>query len=135
MVIVKASSNPLDVQIYSFVKFVFRSSQASYTIRQRVGKLLAVSNATRWNSVYDALAILFRAYDQNQSGFQNACREFQTRCFTSIELSCLYDYRLKLLHKMLNSTFRFYKITESVKKLFLSMLKSGWFYFEKSFNT
>ena len=49
-----------------------------------------------------------------ESGFLNACQEIEARCFTSSDLSYLNEHRLTLLHKMLDSIFIFYKVTDPI---------------------
>ncbi|XP_042229003.1 zinc finger BED domain-containing protein 4-like [Homarus americanus] len=60
---------------------------------QEVGKLLLVPNATRWNSMYDAVVRLVDMFDNKKTGLQNICRKMEIRFFTTYDIAFLREYK------------------------------------------
>ena len=64
-----------------------KSTLKAEVIEEHVGGRLKIPGATRWNSMYDALASLKEKMDQKKSTFQELLQEIGERKFTNDELT------------------------------------------------
>ncbi|KAJ8028906.1 Zinc finger BED domain-containing protein 4 [Holothuria leucospilota] len=69
-----------------------RSSLASDTVKEKLGRLLVVPNSTRWNSVYQALECITSLEEKQEGIFDALCDTLEMPSFRQTEMTFIKEF-------------------------------------------